>query len=202
MDAERLGESSYDTVVVGAPVGRWFRQPSVWLDGPDGSGSVSAIDTSIDKFGGRPNLKQRCHQNKERYVNKNAVKELMVASVIVGLNGACRAQDIDLGKSDFQSSCAACHGTDGKGKGPVSAQLKVAPADLTVLAKNNKGVFPFSAVYEAIDGRQVIIAHGSRDMPIWGMRYNLGRYSPLDPEAIVRTRILAIVDYLNRIQEK
>jgi mono/diheme cytochrome c family protein len=142
-------------------------------------------------------------------VTKNAVKRLRVASVIVGSNGACWAQDIDLGKSEFQSSCAACHGIDGKGKGPVSAQLKVAPADLTVLAKNNKGVFPFSAVYEAIDGRQAIIAHGPRDMPIWGMQYNLSqieqsvrRYSPLDPEAVVRTRILAIIDYLNRIQEK
>jgi hypothetical protein len=28
-----------------------------------------------------------------------------------------------------------CHGTDGKGKGPVSEQLKVSPSDLTMLAR-------------------------------------------------------------------
>jgi hypothetical protein len=47
-------------------------------------------------------------------------------------------------------------------------------------------------------------------MPIWGInRYTLPevkesvrRYSTYDPEARVRARILAIIDYLNRIQEK
>jgi mono/diheme cytochrome c family protein len=142
-------------------------------------------------------------------VTKHAVKNLIVAGAIIGLSGACWGQDIDLGKSEFLTSCASCHGIDGKGKGPVSAQLKVAPADLTVLAKKNNGVFPFGAVYEAIDGRKAVMAHGPRDMPIWGMQYtqsqieqSVRRYSSLDPEALVRARILAIIDYLNRIQEK
>ncbi len=66
-----------------------------------------------------------------------------------------------------------------------------------------------------VDGRKVVIAHGTRDMPIWGDRYtpNLNRaISPnasemfvnpaYDPETVVRMRILAVIDYLNRIQEK
>jgi hypothetical protein len=58
---------------------------------------------------------------------------------------------------------------DGKGNGPVSANLKVLPPDLTVLAKRNNGVFALNSVYEIIEWRKVI-AHGTRDMPIWGDR--------------------------------
>ena len=145
---------------------------------------------------------------------KYAVKWLIIANVIVGVNAAAWAQDADAGKSEFQSSCATCHGIDGKGKGPLAGQLKVAPTNLTALAKKNNGVFPFDAVYETIDGIKVIIAHGTRDMPIWGNRYTpvpnralspkSSRFFDFsyDPEVVVRTRILAVIDYLNRIQEK
>ena len=74
---------------------------------------------------------------------------------------------------------------------------------------------PFYAVYEIIDGRKAGIAHGTRDMPICGDRYAPEPTKGLiprpsenilslfyDPEAIVRMRILAVIDYLNRIQEK
>jgi hypothetical protein len=43
--------------------------------------------------------------------------------------------------------------------------LKTPPADLTVLAKRNDGVFPIAAVNEIIDGRMLIAAHGNREMP-------------------------------------
>jgi hypothetical protein len=55
----------------------------------------------------------------------------------------------------------------------------------------------------------VIAAHGSREMPIWGAFNESYLYMSnklidpsYDPEDIKRTRILAIIDYLNRIQEK
>ena len=85
---------------------------------------------------------------------------------------AAQAEDFDIGKSEFQSSCASCHGTDAKGKGPVSGQLKIPPPDLTMLAKSNNGVFPTDAVYETIYGLKTIPAHGTREMPIWGERFN------------------------------
>jgi mono/diheme cytochrome c family protein len=98
---------------------------------------------------------------------------------------------------EYQSSCAACHGIDAKGNGPVSKELKTHPTDLTVLAKNNNGVFPYNTVYEMIDGRNSTIAsHGTREMPIWGYRFG-------PPQAFrFKNRILAVIDYLNRIQEK
>lgn len=142
---------------------------------------------------------------------KVAATFAMIGAAIAGLESTASAQDFDAGKSEYQSSCEACHGADGKGKGSLSTQLKVPPADLTVLAKKNNGVFPVQSVYEVIDGRRAILSHGTRDMPIWGNRYTveqiqiqqaLRNYPYYDPEATVQMRILSIIDYLNRIQEK
>lgn len=96
----------------------------------------------------------------------------LIISLAAGFAAATQAEDFDIGKSEFQSSCASCHGTDAKGKGPVSDQLKIPPPDLTMLAKSNNGVFPTNAVYESIDGLKTIPAHGTREMPIWGERFN------------------------------
>jgi mono/diheme cytochrome c family protein len=142
----------------------------------------------------------------------------MLVGVATAFTTASSSQELDVSKAEYFSSCAACHGADAKGNGPLSADLKIAPADLTVLAKKNQGVFPLSVVYEIIDGRKAISAHGTRDMPIWGYRYTPSRnvspkelhdpkltgYADLsyDPEAVVRGRILAVVDYLSRIQQK
>ena len=45
------------------------------------------------------------------------------------------------------------------------------PADLTRLAEDNNGVFPFARVYDVIDGRFEVATHGTRDMPVWGEVY-------------------------------
>lgn len=113
---------------------------------------------------------------------------------------------VDFGKREFESNCAACHGTDGKGKGPVVELLRKAPPDLTVLTKTNNGVFPMSRLYEVIEGANVP-SHGARDMPIWGQDYRVQAAEyyidvPYDPEAYVRARILALLEYINRLQVK
>ena len=149
-------------------------------------------------------------------MTKCGVKWLMIASLAAGFAVAAQAEDVDIGKSEFQSSCASCHGADAKGKGPVSDQLKVPPADLTMLTRNNNGVFPTNAVYETLYGSKTIPAHGTREMPIWGEQFNpiINLPHAVDPsywklagpeqspEVVVRTRILAVIDYLNRIQQK
>jgi mono/diheme cytochrome c family protein len=123
-------------------------------------------------------------------MTKPAVKWLMVATMIVEFSGAAQTQAIDAGKAVYLSSCAACHGEDAKGNGVLSPVLKTPPADLTTLARKNDGVFPIAAVNEIIDGRTLIAAHGTREMPIWGF------------DVMVRNRIAEIIDYLNRIQRK
>ena len=90
-----------------------------------------------------------------------AVKWLVIAN-LVSVGTFAWAQDADMGKSTYQAICAPCHGTDGKGNGPLREALKIAAPDLTILAKKNGGVLPVSALYEVIDGRKVIAAHGTR----------------------------------------
>ena len=46
------------------------------------------------------------------------------------------------GKEMYESYCAVCHGTDGKGNGPAASALKTPSTDLTTLSKNNGGKYP------------------------------------------------------------
>lgn len=117
----------------------------------------------------------------------------------------------DFGQREFATNCATCHGLDAKGRGPVAGFLTKNPPDLTLLARLNGGVFPMDRVYRTIDGRdlpqgaQAAGPHGSREMPIWGRDYGMrdAEYygdTPYDSEAMVRGRILALLEYLNRVQ--
>lgn len=126
---------------------------------------------------------------------KMLLKWLVIADAIIGFSACGFAQDNDSGKIEYQSSCAACHGMNGKGDGPLSGELRTTPSDLTLLAKNNGGVFPAKVLYEIIDGRKTIRAHGSYEMPVWGNVFSR------EPK-FAQTRILAIVDYLKIIQVK
>lgn len=117
------------------------------------------------------------------------------------------ADKLDIGKLEYEQSCATCHGLDGKGKGPFSQAMELSVPDVTTLAKRNGGVFPVTRVYAVIDGREAMKAHGTRDMPIWGKHYSVSaapRYDDYayNPEAAVRGRILLLIDYLYRLQSK
>ena len=138
------------------------------------------------------------------------VFKLIGASAMIiaatGVTTAVAADKVDLGKHEYDSNCIACHGKDLKGGAYVDF-LKVTPPDLTQLSKKNGGVFPLERVYAVIDGRQEVKAHGPRDMPIWGRDYQIKageHYVDMnyDPEAFVRGRIFALIDYLNRMQGK
>ena len=98
------------------------------------------------------------------------VKSLIFAGEIIGLSTCAFAEDTNFGKMTYESSCAACHGRNGKGDGPVSPELRTKPPDLTLLAKKNGGVFPADFLYRIIDGRQTIRAHGNYEMPVLTLR--------------------------------
>ena len=109
----------------------------------------------------------------------------------------------DLGKNEFEASCASCHGVSAKGTGAMRPYLVTPPADLTTLVKRNGGVFPTQRVWDMIDGRNTpagVGPHGAREMPVWGNVYRSEDTQPY--ELHVRTRISALIDYLSRIQEK
>ncbi len=110
-----------------------------------------------------------------------------------------------IGQIEFRTHCAACHGPLGKGDGPVARYLKAPPASLAMLKKDNNGDFPFERVYDIIDGRTVVEAHGSGDMPVWGDRYRAEAEATVGSEhteQFVRGRILEILFYLYTVQEK
>lgn len=135
---------------------------------------------------------------------------VVLAGAVASAGATEKRQKVDLGKAEYQANCMVCHGAKGKGDGSYAELLKTKLPDLTTLAKNNGGVFPYSRVYEVVDGRQEVKAHGSREMPIWGQRYSMAGATaaehyvdvPYDMEAFVRGRILALVDYIYRLQAK
>jgi mono/diheme cytochrome c family protein len=111
----------------------------------------------------------------------------------------------DVGKREFESKCATCHGLDGKGKGPYAEQLKHPLPDLTTMAKRNGGVFPVSRTYETIEGAGK--GHGTRDMPVWGLDYTIQATEvlpdmPVNQAQFVRTRIMSLLEHLTKLQVK
>jgi mono/diheme cytochrome c family protein len=124
-------------------------------------------------------------------------------------------------KADYLSYCASCHGVDGKGNGPLAPTLKIAPSDLTVISKKNKGNFPYTMIRKTIESRELGLAraHGPREMPVWGPIFAQepegpapsatgaggGMYSAAAVQCAhlaARARVMNIVDYIESIQEK
>jgi len=99
----------------------------------------------------------------------------------------------------YKEYCAACHGSDGKGHGPVAASLRKPPPNLTILARRHGGTFPEEYVTNVLRFGPGFSAHGSSEMPVWGPLFQyLENYN----EAAVRQRIKNLCDYLESIQEK
>ena len=115
--------------------------------------------------------------------------------------GAAHADEAveQVGKARFAERCAVCHGANAKGDGPFAALLAKKPPDLTTLAARHQGSFPFDKVYDTVDGRSMPLAHGSRDMPIWGRDI---KGKGLGAETEVRGQLLETVIYLRSIQAK
>src|SRR4051812_10430311 len=129
---------------------------------------------------------------------------LMISGIIANHARAQEDEIIAGGSGKYQKYCASCHGSAGKGNGDLAAMLVVQPADLTQLRHKNNGEFPFWRVYRAIDGREMIRGHGSREMPLWGFSFRVeeGANGSAAKEDIVRGRIWQLVYYLESIQEK
>lgn len=140
---------------------------------------------------------------------KANARGMLAVATLLGLNAgaALAAEKMDIGKREYESNCIVCHGAAGKGDGSYGELLKTRASDLTVLSRNNGGVFPFNRVYEVIDGRTAVKSHGPREMPVWGRDYSMKAAAyymdvDYDPESYVRARILALIDYLHRLQAK
>ena len=99
----------------------------------------------------------------------------------------------------FKTYCSACHGKDAKGDGPAAADLKVAPPDLTILAKNNAGKFPEDLVVSTLRYGAKAPAHGTAEMPTWGPLF---RALKQGDESMVNLRFSNLTSYIKSLQVK
>jgi len=102
-----------------------------------------------------------------------------------------------VGSVSFDLYCASCHGRLGHGDGPTAPALKTKPADLTVLASRNRGVFPRQRVLDFIEGSARASAHGSSEMPVWGPTLRALDAS----DARVTVRLQNLVAFVESIQQ-
>lgn len=107
--------------------------------------------------------------------------------------------DVASGKQTYVEYCAACHGVDGRGRGPAASTLITRPSDLTTLAKSHSGKFPEEYVAKIVRLGKPIQAHGSSDMPVWGPVFSTrDKFS----EPAVQQRVKNLCGYLVTLQEK
>jgi mono/diheme cytochrome c family protein len=102
------------------------------------------------------------------------------------------------GAATFATHCAACHGPQGEGNGPVAATLRVPVPNLRTLRQRN-GQFPTEWVASKIDGRDLPPAHGDRAMPVWGGVFDKTGQLIVDA-GNAEQRIEAVIDYLQELQ--
>jgi hypothetical protein len=100
------------------------------------------------------------------------------------------------GAALFRTYCASCHGVNATGSGPAAIAMRVAPPNLTRIAKRNNGVFPSERVRQIIEGRGPA-AHGERAMPVWGDVF-ARRIADEDPKVLIDR----LVKYLDGLQER
>jgi len=103
------------------------------------------------------------------------------------------------GKEMYNSYCAVCHGTDGKGNGPAASAMKIPPTDLTTLAQKSGGKYPSAHVASVIRGQAALPSHGSEDMPVWGPLFSSISQGH---EGQVQQRVANLVKYIESLQAK
>jgi mono/diheme cytochrome c family protein len=140
---------------------------------------------------------------------RTAICALAAAALVAVASGAfadeaekdeTKAYSAFNGGMTYKNYCANCHGATGKGDGYIADTLKVRPADLTLLAKRNGGVFPVERVTVSIDGEKAVAEHGSREMPVWGDVLLWPEGDSPERREHVKTKIGELVEHLRTLQ--
>ena len=97
----------------------------------------------------------------------------------------------------YQNLCAACHDSDGSGNGLASAALGITAPDLTLIAANNGGEFPYIEIERLISNSDSRNPHQNTSMPAWEQQFMYFRtgLSSFQREAYARNRILELSIY-------
>lgn len=124
------------------------------------------------------------------------------ASLAACLAMPLHAQD-DVGARTYFEACGPCHGETAEGDGPMTEIMNVAVPDLTGLTAANGGTFPWFRLVHIIDGRSGLRAHGG-EMPVFGAILRgdtVAADAPDGSPILISARVLAVVDYLESIQD-
>ena len=121
------------------------------------------------------------------FANQSTTKVVIPVDRTVGTNG----------KQMFTSYCAPCHGTDGRGHGPVAAALKTQPRDLTELRRQHNGKFPDAHVVAVLQFGPEVRGHEPSEMPAWAHIFVNMNPTNLQSEQL---RICNLTRYLETIQ--
>lgn len=124
----------------------------------------------------------------------------VVLGIAFSAGAAAQTFDSYSGEETYFRFCASCHGEDGHGDGPVAAGLKISVPDLTSLRKRQGDQFPDTLLRRIIDGRDIVIYHGTRYMPVWGYEFWIEEGADEAAEASVDIIIDNLVDYIESIQ--
>ena len=100
------------------------------------------------------------------------------------------------GPEMFKAYCAACHGMGGVGNGPAAVALKKAPANLTMLSKNNGGKFPQQRFQEVVGQNALVVEHGTSDMPMWGTLFRQMKGG----DSVAQLRVYNLMTYVQSLQ--
>ena len=102
------------------------------------------------------------------------------------------------GEEMYKAYCASCHGLQAKGDGPAAPAFRADVPDLTRLAKQNGGKFPFFHIVQEIRGDVNNPSHGSKEMPIWGPVFM--SVSDRQPAQVVQ-RMENLTKYIESLQK-
>ncbi|MCP4000813.1 MAG: cytochrome c [Gammaproteobacteria bacterium] len=112
------------------------------------------------------------------------------------------AQVIDeySGQETYMRYCAACHGVSAVGDGPVARGLPISVPDLTLLQQRSGASFQEDLLRKIIDGREIVVVHGTRYMPVWGYEFWVEEGGNEEAQERVDTIVDNLVEYLRSIQ--
>ena len=107
-------------------------------------------------------------------------------------------ENLGKGVHDFtdDTTCTVTFALCAAANAPVATNSVL--ADLTQISQRNGGTFPVDRMHQIIDGRADVLAHGGREMPVWGQAF----LERTDNEAEVRTKVHQLTVFLESIQEK
>jgi hypothetical protein len=127
----------------------------------------------------------------------------MAAAGMLLIATSTRAAPLELaerGRRDYVRYCASCHGVNGDGTGPVAPALVTHPPDLQRLFRRYGTPLDRDRIGAFVDGRTSVGAHGSREMPVWGERFDALPPDDDSRERTIAERLAGLLAYLQSIQ--